>query len=155
MSGIRSPAANNGIYGLKPSCDRLPIGGSTYAMIGNEQIKGTFGPLSTSLYGLKILLKSVIDRAPWISEQELQPLAWKEWTEPFTTSRKLKVAVMWDDGIVKPHPPVTRALREVLDKLQRDPTIEVTEWSPWKHDYAWDVIVLFPLFHHVNTITCD
>lgn len=31
--------------------------------------------------------------------------------------RKLKLGVIFDDGVVKPQPPITRALREVTRKL--------------------------------------
>ena len=139
--GIRSPAANNGLYGLKPSVHRLPMTGSGHAMTGNEQILGTCGPISTSLFGLKVFMKSIIDRKPWILEPSLQPLPWTDWREELGVNRKLRVAVMWDDSVVKPHPPISRALRETVDKLRQDPTIEVTEWTPWKHDYAWSLIV--------------
>ncbi|KAI9661471.1 MAG: hypothetical protein M1831_002993 [Alyxoria varia] len=136
---IRAPAANNGLYGLKPSCERLPVVGLSIPMMGNEQILGTCGPISTSLFGLKVFMKSLIDAKPWISEPWLNPLPWTDWKEPFGPGRKLRVAVMWDDGVVKPHPPITRAMKETVHKLSQNAAIEVTEWKPWRHDYAWDI----------------
>ena len=110
-------------------------------MRGNEAILGTSGPLSTSLAGLKIFMKTVIDGVPSAFEPTPPPLPWTEWTEPFTSSRKLHIAVMWDDGIVTPHPPVRRALEETVKKLRQANNVQVTDWKPWKHDYAWDLCV--------------
>ena len=47
---------------------------------------------------------------------------------------------MWDDGVVKPHPPVTRTLKEVTQKLQKFEDIEVVDWKPYNHDEAWSII---------------
>jgi amidase len=46
---IRSPAANNGVYGFRPTSYRLPTGGFTATMLGQEHIVPVVGPLSTSL----------------------------------------------------------------------------------------------------------
>lgn len=67
------------------------------------------------------------------------PFPWKE--EDASKGKKLKVAVLWDDGVVKPHPPVLRALNEVVEKLKAKGNVEVVEWKPYKHDLAWEIIV--------------
>ncbi|KAB8298765.1 hypothetical protein EYC80_000940 [Monilinia laxa] len=135
---IRSPAANNGVYGMKPTARRLPVDGWTATMAGSEHIVPTIGPLSTSLEGCKAFMKTLIDAKPWYKEPSLLPLPWKE--EKFFRGKKLKVAVLWDDGVVKPHPPVTRAIKQVVDKLKGNDNIEVIEWKPYKHDLAWEII---------------
>ncbi len=67
------------------------------------------------------------------------PFAWNK--TDFFKGRKLKVAVLWHNGAVKPHPPITRALKQVVDKLKRRDNFEVVEWKPCKHDLAWEMIV--------------
>ncbi|KAK2880069.1 hypothetical protein FQN49_000583 [Arthroderma sp. PD_2] len=47
---------------------------------------------------------------------------------------------MWDDGIVKPLPPVTRAMQEVVAKLKLVPGVEIVEWKPYRHDEAMDIL---------------
>lgn len=47
---------------------------------------------------------------------------------------------MWDDEVVRPHPPVRRALREVVEKLRAIDTIEVVDWKPLRHAEAWEII---------------
>jgi amidase len=130
---------------MKPTSGRLPMMGLTATQAGEEQIVPTIGPLSTSLEGCKLFIKTIIDTKPWYKEPTLLPFPWKE--ENHLTGKKLKVAVLWDDGVVKPHPPVTRALTQVVEKLQGKSNIEIVEWKPYKHDLAWELIVR-PSFSH-------
>lgn len=62
---IRSPAANCGLYGLRPTSCRLPIYGMDATVLGSEQVIPVFGPLSTSLEGIKLFMKTVIAAKPW------------------------------------------------------------------------------------------
>jgi hypothetical protein len=124
---------------MKPTTWRLPVGGWTATMAGSEQIVPTIGPLSTSLEGCKLFIKAIIDAKPWYKEPAMLPIPWKE--ESFFAEKKLKVAVLWDDGVVKPHPPVTRALKQVVEKLKDKGNVEIVEWTPYKHDLAWELIV--------------
>ena len=139
---IRSPAANNGVYGLRPTSHRLPLGGVTATMIGQEQIVPVIGPLSTSLEGCKLFMKTLIDQKPWWIDPSLVPIPWQDSRKYLKRSDgtwRLKIGVMWDDGVVKPHPPITRALRLVCDKLKQLPGVELVDWKPYKHDYAWEI----------------
>lgn len=75
---IRSPAANQGLFGLKPTSYRLPLDGFAATMLGEEQIVPVVGPLSTSLEGIKIFMKTLIDQKPWLYEPTLVPMPWKD-----------------------------------------------------------------------------
>jgi Asp-tRNA(Asn)/Glu-tRNA(Gln) amidotransferase A subunit family amidase len=90
------------------------------------------------LEGCKLFIKSIIAGQPWLREPSLLPLPWKE--EDAFKGRKLKIAVLWDDGVVKPHPPVTRAMKKVVEELKAKGH-EVVDWTPYKHDEAWAIIV--------------
>ncbi|KAI1099673.1 amidase [Jackrogersella minutella] len=136
---IRVPAANNGIFGFKPTTLRLPVTGWSLAMAGAEAILGTTGPLSTSLEGLRLFTKSIIDQKPWLKEPSLTAMEWKD-TETFFPDRKLRVGVLYSDNVVRPHPSILRSLSELVGKLKKNPNIEVVEWKPWKHDLAWSII---------------
>lgn len=140
---IRSPAANNGLYALRPTSYRLPIEGFSATMLGQEHIVPVVGPLSTSLSGVKLFMKTLIDAKPWIREPSLIPIPWR--TDPQIPTlpngnKKLKIGVIYDDGVVRPHPPVLRALKTVVDKLRNVEGIEIVDWQPYKHDYAWTII---------------
>ena len=137
---IRSPAANNGLYGLRPTSFRLPTDGWAATMMGAEHIIPVIGPLSTSLEGIRMMMRTLIAAKPWLSEPSLLPIPWNEKEASLTRRRKLKIAILWNDGIVKPHPPVTRALEEVAEKLKGVEGVELVDWKPYKHDEAWDII---------------
>jgi len=113
-------------------------------MHGEEQIVPTIGPISTSLDGCKIFVKTLLDAKPWYKEPWLLPFPWKN-ENFFPVGKRLKVAVLWDDGVVKPHPPVTRALKQVVEKLKAKGNVEVVEWKPYKHDLAWEIIASLQL----------
>ena len=139
---IRSPSANCGLYGLRPSSYRIPFGGLSYTMGGQEHIVAVLGPLSTSLEGVKLFMKIVINSRPWLKEPSLVPIPWRDQETHLKKSsgKKLKIGVLWHDGVVKPHPPVLRALQEVLDKLKDVQSVEIVDWKPYKHDEAWSII---------------
>ena len=137
---IRSPAANCGVYGLRPTSFRLPTLGWDATMAGSEHIIPVIGPLSTSLEGIKLFMKTIIAARPWVVEPFLLPISWNENQLTQPKGKKLKVGILWDDGVVKPHPPVIRALREVVDKLKGIDDIETVDWKPYKHDEAWKII---------------
>ena len=136
---IRSPAANCGLYGLRPSSYRIPVEGWSATMGGQEQVVAVLGPLSTSLDGVKMFMKTVISAKPWLKEPSLIPIPWRDqesWLGASSGGKKIKIAVMWNDRIVRPHPPITRALLEVVEKLREIEGVELVEWEPYAHDEA-------------------
>lgn len=136
---IRVPAANCGLFGLKPSTGRLPMHNVEDGAEGFDQILTAIGPLSKSMELIKIFMKVILDAKPWTLDSACVPLPWRI-DEPWLP-RKLRVGVFWDDGVVMPHPPVLRALKEVVASLQGADDVDVVQWSPYKHDEAWEIIV--------------
>ncbi|OTB01086.1 hypothetical protein M426DRAFT_323737 [Hypoxylon sp. CI-4A] len=136
---IRVPAGINGLFGFKPTSMRLPTNGWSLAMAGAESILGTTGPLSTSLEGMSLFVKTIIDQKPWLRQPSLVALDWKDSTNYFP-DRKLRVGVLYSDDVVRPHPPILRAMTELVGKLKKSPNIELVDWKPWKHDLAWSII---------------
>ena len=51
----------------------------------------------------------------------------------------MKIGGIWSEEIVTPHPPVRRALREVVSKLREVEGFEIVDWKPYKHDEAWEI----------------
>ena len=141
---IRSPAANCGVYGFRPSSYRLPIDGWKATMLNQEQIVAVIGPMATSLPALSLFMKTLIAAKPWLVEPSLVPLPWRDEESHLgvtaSGSKKLKIGVLWHDGVVKPHPPITWALKEMVSKLKGVEGIQVVDWKPYKHDEAWEII---------------
>ena len=136
---IRSPAANNGIYGLKPTAFRIPTDGWSSIAPGADAIATVIGPLSTSIEGLKLFMHAIITSQPWLYEPALLPTPWDA-SYQITPQRSLKVGIMWHDNIVMPHPPITRALEAVASKLAAVPNLTLVDWKPHVHDEAWAII---------------
>ncbi|KAI0508689.1 amidase signature domain-containing protein [Xylaria bambusicola] len=138
---IRSPAANNGVFGFKPTALRLPVGGWALTMAGADHILPTIGPLCTSLEGVLLFVRTILHASPWLKEPSLIPIPWKDEVKPRAgNGAKLRVGVIWDDGVVRPHPPVAAALSQVVEKLRGSDEIEVVDWQCYKHDLAWEII---------------
>lgn len=117
---MRIPSAFCGVYGLKPSYGRVPYGGALNSLEGQDSVLSVFGPITSSISGLKTFMEAVIKAKPWLRD----PLAVrKKWDEDEyqlkdrDNGHKLCFAIMWDDGVCVPHPPITRALKRVQAAL--------------------------------------
>ncbi|EKV15948.1 Glutamyl-tRNA(Gln) amidotransferase subunit A, putative [Penicillium digitatum] len=133
---IRCPAAFCGVYGFRPSTLRNPVTGLKAAASGQETIRGVIGPMaSCSMEDLELFQRAVLEQEPWGIETSLMPVPWKT----VAPTRDMTVAIMWDDGCVRPHPPITRALRHAKQKLVAA-GVNVVDWKPYKHRQGWEII---------------
>lgn len=111
-------------------------------MLGQEQIVPVVGPLSASLGGIKLFMKTLIDQKPWLYEPSLIPMPWKDTSVTSLLRKgpkgqpKLIIGVLADDGIVKPHPPIARGIKTMINKLKSHPDIKIVEFPAYKHDEA-------------------
>jgi len=140
---IRVPAAFCGVYGLKPSYGRVPWGGAVSSLEGQDSVLPVFGPITSSISGLKTFMEAVIKAKPWLKD----PLAVrKKWDEDEyqlkdrDNGRKLCFAIMWDDGLCVPHPPITRALKQVQAALTKAGHSVIT-WHPIEHKRLGDLVL--------------
>lgn len=133
---VRSPAANNGVYGLRPTAFRIPKQGLMGVQAGRESIIGVIGPLAQAREDIDLFMKVVLDAQPWLQDPSLVPIPWRSIT---LSANNFTVAVMWDDGVVHPHPPIIRALRETVASLTKS-SIRVINWQPMDHQKGWDLI---------------
>lgn len=136
---LRIPAACTGIFTLKPSFGRFPTLKCRSGMSGQEAVQSVNGPLARTIDDIILEAKTVVDAEPWLHDPRMVPLPWRDVTLP----EKLKIAVMWNDGIVTPTPPVSRALRTTVEKLQAAGH-EIVAWDP--KDQAQGVRLLGRMF---------
>lgn len=112
---IRAPAAFNGLYGIRPTADRIPRKGLKSAVSGQISIKTSCGPIAHDLADLKLLTRLILTHPSLPFEGSCPPGRWDEVRAP---RRPLRIGLMSTDGVVEPHPPVARALKEAADKLK-------------------------------------
>lgn len=116
---IRIPAMCNGIFGIKPSWERIPYanqeGGQRpgAAKIG---IPASAGPLAHSMRDIELFFRAVLEQKPWMMDPDVVPLPWASLP---TTGKKLRIGIVRRDGVIDPHPPIARLLDEVKIKLQQ------------------------------------
>lgn len=113
---IRGPSLVNGIYGMKPSSDRLP-----YARQHDLFAKGwpavvcTVGPHAHSARDLSLFFKTIIDREPWKRDSTAYALPWR--TLP--PKSKLKIGAWLSDPDLPVLAPVARILKAAIQKLEQ------------------------------------
>ncbi|TKW57723.1 putative amidase [Colletotrichum tanaceti] len=146
---IRVPAAFNGCYGLRPTALRVPSLGNVGITSGQESIRGVVGPLGQSVDDLGLFMSTMLGAEPWDIETALVPVPWRE----VGIGNDITIGVMLDDGhvhhyslpprvlhvVVKPHPPVLRALCAVMGKL-KEAGINVVDWKAYDHARGWDIV---------------
>ncbi|OSD06208.1 amidase [Trametes coccinea BRFM310] len=138
---IRIPAAYMGLYGLKGSVGRMPHGGLMGSHDGMDAIVGALGPLATSARDLALFCRVMLQYEPWLVEPPLFEIPWKQdVAEGASVPEKLSIAILWDDGVVTPHPPILEALKRAKDALLAAGH-DVITWEPVDHKEAWDLIL--------------
>ncbi|KAJ7337565.1 general amidase [Mycena albidolilacea] len=131
---IRIPAGFCGVYGFRPSYNRIPYAGCVNTLDGVDSILSVLGPLCNTLDGTKTFFKAVLSKEPWLKDPLVVCKRWSE--EEYNlidhgNGGKLCFAIMWDNGIVAPHPPVRRGL-ELTKAALLAAGHRVIDWTPYK-----------------------
>lgn len=129
---IRAPAAFNGLYAIRPSSERVPRGGLRSTTLGQISIKVSCGPICHTMADLSLLTKIILTHKTLPYEPTCIPGSWDSTSS--SLGRKLSIGIMMSDGVVDPHPPITRALRETADKLRA----AGHEGISTNHEYTWE-----------------
>ncbi|KPI41085.1 putative amidase PB8B6.03 [Cyphellophora attinorum] len=127
---IRIPANLQGLYGLSPSTGRVPFDKSV--------------PIASSLSTIETFMKGVAAGQPWRQDVTTYPISWRQELAQ-KSSRPLRIGYYVDDGNVKVQPPVERAMRETVEKLQAAGH-EMIPWDVNSHVEAhrlWTKAILF------------
>ncbi|KUL81293.1 hypothetical protein ZTR_09124 [Talaromyces verruculosus] len=77
----------------------------------------------------------------WDEDPSVMRMSWEP--NP-SVAEKLSIGILNFDGVVMPHPPILRGLREAAKKL-RAAGHEVVEIAPYQHLRAWEIA--YPLYY--------
>lgn len=119
----------------------MPHAGLMGSHDGMDAIIGALGPIATSARDLALFCRVMLQYEPWLVEPPLLEIPWRQSTvEGEGLPKKLCIAILWDDGVVRPHPPILDSLKRTKEALIRAGH-EVIDWQPVDHRYSWDLIV--------------
>ncbi|KAK4689574.1 amidase, partial [Tremellales sp. Uapishka_1] len=150
---VRIPAAYQGLFGLRPTIDRMPYRGARNSLLGMETITSALGPLSRTLGGVTAFSEAVVDGKPWLLDPRVPEIPWKPEAvalggivDKSGKPRKPVFGVMSWDGATMPLPPMKRALNIAVDALKKE-GYELVDFSP--PDAIWGESIV------VRTYTAD
>lgn len=79
-------------------------------------VVGIIGP---SVASLRLVFKGLLSSKPWLHDTEVLPIPYRSEAEYRSEeSPNLSFEVFLADGVVTPHPPITRAVRMVAEALE-------------------------------------
>jgi amidase len=105
------PAAVNGIYGFKPTANRLPDAGQRGCHNPNfRPIVPSAGPLSNDLDALELLTRLVLDSRPTQLDHTALDLPWRRIDD--SGSSKLRFGFVPETATFPLHPRIQRILNE-------------------------------------------
>ncbi|KAK0371726.1 hypothetical protein CLIM01_10932 [Colletotrichum limetticola] len=117
---VRIPAFCCGVYGFKPTVDRIPFAGqslSPWPMNWMSAVMPALGPLANSADDLSLLMEVVTKLNPWRYDGSAINLPWRTLDEP--RSKPLTIGILPEDPEYTLHPPVRRSLAEAASALEK------------------------------------
>lgn len=78
----------------------------------------TAGPLATSIASIETYMRSVSYAEPWKIDPRAVPFPWRTDKCSISPTEKLKIGFITDDGVVRPQPPISRAVKKVVAVLR-------------------------------------
>ena len=106
------------------------------------------GPMAKNLDDMICYSKAVVDAQAWLVDPKVLPIPWR----PVERKSKLRIAVLWNDGIVRPTPPVTRALSETVEKLKAAGHEIVGNWDPLLHNKGIELLVSTLFIQRIHSL---
>ncbi|KAJ5543310.1 hypothetical protein N7535_005738 [Penicillium sp. DV-2018c] len=119
---IRIPALCCGVYGFKPTSQRIPYGGQVNGNVqGIPGITPVAGPIAHSIEDLSLLVRTVIGTGQaWEYDAGVVPVPWQSVPAGNNdNNRILTIGVMVEDEHFPLHPPVKRALDKAVEALTK------------------------------------
>ncbi|RSL90671.1 hypothetical protein CEP52_014509 [Fusarium oligoseptatum] len=116
---VRIPALCCGVYGFKPTANRIPFGGQThypFPVPWLSSVLPVVGPLANSLDDLHLFMETVSKCVLWKYDATALNIPWR--SLDVKPDRKLTIGVMAEDADYPLHPPVWCALTEATSILR-------------------------------------
>ncbi|KAI2840227.1 hypothetical protein CBS147321_7233 [Aspergillus niger] len=117
---IRIPSLCCGVYGFKPSIDRIPWGGQVadLAMEGIPGLKPSAGPLAHNLNDIELFMSTIINAEPWRHDSTASAAPWAYHKTSIEEPRQLTIGILPESKDFPLHPPIKRALQTTISALK-------------------------------------
>ncbi|KAJ4004799.1 hypothetical protein NW752_009535 [Fusarium irregulare] len=115
---IRIPSLCCGIYGFKPTADRVPFGGQSEYPFPKIHLPGVMpvaGPMGSSVEDLQMFMKVTMAQRPWKYDSSVADIPWRD----LSGDKRLVIGVMAEDPDYPLHPPVKRTLSKAATTLEK------------------------------------
>lgn len=93
---LRIPAACTGIFTIRPSFGRFPTGMAKSGLSGQEAVNSVNGPMARTIENVEFFAENIVSSEPWRLDPKCLPIPWRQ----VKIGPKLKLGVMWNDGMV-------------------------------------------------------
>lgn len=131
----RIPAAFNGLFALRASTERISAIGVASSS-PNVPLCGTvIATISRDLAFLQHMSRFTFGSPAYRSDPAWIDLPWTETKFQSTLHSRPVFGIFFDDGQIRPQPPLRRALKRIQQDLERS-GFEVIEWNPPSHSIA-------------------
>jgi amidase len=86
-------------------------------------------------------MRGVLGQKPWMMDPRCSPIPWREEIyQEILDQKSLTIGVLFDDGVVTPHPPVTRVLKQAVERLGKAGH-DIVPWNAELHAECIAVMV--------------
>lgn len=108
--------------------------GAANSMDGQNTVVSVIGPLAGSVASLQFAMRAIISMQPWLHDPLCLEMPWRidheqQMAQLLTSGQPLAFGVVKHDGVVQPHPPVSRGVDIVTEALL-SLGHKVMDWQP-------------------------
>ncbi|KAJ0419072.1 amidase signature domain-containing protein [Aspergillus carlsbadensis] len=131
---VSMPASFQGVFSIKPSAGRISFKDTANTGEGQEVMPTVVGIMGHSVDALQMIIKSLLSSEPWLHDPYALPIPWrseKEYNPRNELGYKPAFGYLANDGVLTPHPPVSRAM-EIVKEALANKGHQLIEWD-WPH----------------------
>ncbi|KAL3463862.1 amidase signature domain-containing protein [Aspergillus heterothallicus] len=131
---VSMPASFQGVFSIKPSAGRISFKDTANTGEGQEVMPTVVGIMGHSVDALRMIIKSLLSLEPWLHDPYTLPIPWrtdKEYNPRNELGYKPAFGFLANDGVLTPHPPISRAM-EIVKEALANKGHQLIEWN-WPH----------------------